>query len=348
MSNDKRLESQGDLSLRFAREDHPAEHEMLLAPRHMRAQAWGWSWQQEQSQVICAPANDCQGQGVPSGRTNAYHGDIGVVQTFLSPLWYVSPELTCSSAAGEEEHGIGQQVVGEAQRHKQQAVGSSLPSCLFNSPHDVHRGILDPFQTYPSTLSPEFVNRCFTYCECHFSVAKSLLRLVTDLSVLSPMLSDLYDGQGNLYTHSWFSVITSDPTLCSACLFASLLHRRTRWLLGGMTSELLQPQDQRWLNLCYRNAIEMINKSIQSSAQNVTDTIILSTLMVSATISDEPGRDWNKGSPFKATLRSLQWLDVHGALMPNTSNVQGLLTMIKIQGGLENIKLPGLSAIISL
>jgi hypothetical protein len=52
-------------------------------------------------------------------------------------------------------------------------------------------------------------------------------------------------------------------------------------------------------------------------------------------------------SPFQPPLRSLQWRDIYGSQPSNPVHMAGLAELVKLRGGLENIRLPGLASALS-
>jgi hypothetical protein len=158
-------------------------------------------------------------------------------------------------------------------------------------------------------------------------------------------------GQGNQFLKFWFPLIFSDPTLFIASIFSTLSHRRSRWLLKGQASDIFLPEDQHLLSLCYSHAIRMLNASVQDSAKNTTDAFLIAVLFMSELETlgaDQSSWDWSKKSPFQAPLQSLQWLDVHGVLLPNPVHVAGLISLLERRGGIENLTFPGLTGMITM
>lgn len=167
---------------------------------------------------------------------------------------------------------------------------------------------------------------------------------------MSPCLTPCSaSGNGNVGVEIWFPLSMEDETLFTSFLFSVLSHRRVRWLIGGKTGELFGPEDKRWHRLCYVESIKMIRRAIQDPVKAVSDTLILSVLIMAELASDSAYESIGPAidSPFRPPLRSLQWLDVYGAKLPNPLHIQGLITLVTKKKGLENIKLPGLAAVIS-
>lgn len=65
-------------------------------------------------------------------------------------------------------------------------------------------------------------------------------------------------------------------------------------------------------------------------------------------IADDNDRRRHRPIPFKPPLTQLQWLDVYASLPPNLVHLRGLTELIKLRGGLKNIKLPGLATTVAL
>jgi hypothetical protein len=110
-------------------------------------------------------------------------------------------------------------------------------------------------------------------------------------------------------------------------------------------------QDQKWLALFYLEAIRMISKSLQDPGNATTDTITLSVLILAELATTEEHAlemIQSKDSPFDAPFQSMQWIDVYSSLPPNQIHLDGLIKIIELKGGLENVRLPCLAAILSL
>jgi hypothetical protein len=145
----------------------------------------------------------------------------------------------------------------------------------------------------------------------------------------------------------WLLVAKQDPTLFTATLFHALSHKRTRWLLSGGISNIFRPQDQHWWNLCYMESIKLLNRAIQDPTYAVTDTVIMSVLIMAYSTGTVLEKKWNKSSPFQAPLQSLQWLNVLGAQEAHLAHVAGLSKLITLKGGMEKITVPGVTGTVS-
>jgi hypothetical protein len=66
---------------------------------------------------------------------------------------------------------------------------------------------------------------------------------------------------------------------CNYCSGAITLTLLATLLTGGIRS-IFKPQDQYWWNLCYMESIKLLNGAIQDPTYAVTDTVIMSVLII--------------------------------------------------------------------
>jgi hypothetical protein len=95
----------------------------------------------------------------------------------------------------------------------------------------------------------------------------------------------------------------------------------------------------------------MISKSLRDPGNATTDTITLSVLILAELATTEEHAlemIQSKDSPFDAPFQSMQWIDVYSSLPPNPIHLEGLIKIIELKGGVENVRLPCLAAILSL
>lgn len=95
-------------------------------------------------------------------------------------------------------------------------------------------------------------------------------------------------------------------------------------------------------------AINLINKAVQDPKRAASDAVILSVLCMAHNPTYCSPQSLSSGTPFTAPLQLLQWLEVFGSFAPNIVHIRGLMQMVMLRGGIENIKLPGLAPILSL
>ncbi|KAL2826721.1 hypothetical protein BDW59DRAFT_171795 [Aspergillus cavernicola] len=190
---------------------------------------------------------------------------------------------------------------------------------------------LNPFQTYPSTLPPGFINGCLQY----------------RLSVMTPRMIPS-SGVQNPYLDAWLPVSMNSPMLFNALLFSSLTHKRTHALLTTENPTNFIDQDDSLLLLCQQETISRTNQALGHRASAVADSTILAVVMMTETVNTSiiQNRHWTGESPFKPPLQGLQWLNIHGARVPNMSHQAGLCKLVALKGGLQNILIPGAASAI--
>jgi hypothetical protein len=168
------------------------------------------------------------------------------------------------------------------------------------------------------------------------------------LSVLWPGLMPNPSTDRFIGVREWFSLTVSHATVQTALLFGSFSHRKA--LLLNRRRETYNSDDRRLIALCEiceTESITNINRAIQDPVLATSDAVILSILCMATNKSTKSMPQYAMASPFQAPLRSLQWLDVYGRLLPNPVHQAGMNQIISLKGGLDKIKLPGLAAMIS-
>ncbi|KAI9925775.1 hypothetical protein ASPWEDRAFT_582797 [Aspergillus wentii DTO 134E9] len=196
----------------------------------------------------------------------------------------------------------------------------------------ISSNVFDPFHSYPSSLPPEAIHSCESYC----------------LSVLWPALTPRSENEpGPIANANWFPLSLRDPTLFTAFLLGSLSHQRVQWLNGTIPAGAFGPREQRLLNFVEMETIKLINLAVADPTRALSDAVILSVIAVAHNRAEE--RDYRKfpDPPFTAPLRRLQWLEVYGSQTANLVHVQGLIQIIMLRGGLEYLETPGLAHIVS-
>ncbi|KAF9895243.1 hypothetical protein FE257_000145 [Aspergillus nanangensis] len=193
--------------------------------------------------------------------------------------------------------------------------------------------VLDPFQTYPSRFSPAVVHACESYC----------------LTVLWPGLTPGSNNNSSdvLAASNWFPLSLTEPTLFTAFLFGSLSHQRVQWVNRWIPEGAFVARDQQLLQICEMETIKMINREVQNPNRAVCDAVILSVMCMAHSVAEDNDHRRQRMTSFTAPMRRLQWLDVYGSLPPNLVHIQGLIQMVNLRGGLDNISLPGLAPILS-
>lgn len=147
---------------------------------------------------------------------------------------------------------------------------------------------------------------------------------------------------------AWFPLSLWDETMFTAFLYGSLSHKRAYLLARKDKSSSTNFVEKRYLDLCEIMTIRLLNQAIQDPTRATSDAVIMSVLCLAANKSNESVWYNETESPFQVPLRSLQWLDVYGSLSSHPLHARGLAQLVAMRGGLQNIKLPGLAATISL
>jgi hypothetical protein len=237
-------------------------------------------------------------------------------------------------AEGHGEYNRCQLVADSANRETTCSPGQengSLPGYTIKA---MGRNVFDPFHTYPSHYSPEVVHACERYC----------------IDVLWPKLTPPTPGDRDVSaTKNWLPLSLSDPVLFTAILFGSLSHQRCQWINRQIPDGAFSPRDQRLLQQCEYETIKLANKAFSDPDHNriLSDSIILSVVCMAHNIADDNDCRRHRNVPFTPPLTQLQWLDVYASLPPNLVHLRGLVELIKLRGGLKNVKLPGLATTVA-
>ncbi|KAL4801975.1 hypothetical protein BDV18DRAFT_147951 [Aspergillus unguis] len=188
-------------------------------------------------------------------------------------------------------------------------------------------GQLDPFRVYTGQYEPAMVRTSEEYC----------------ITCLWPGLVPDPSGR-NIRT--WFPMSLSDQTLFTAFLYGSLSHMRVQALNGWIPRHMFSSKQQRMLENVEMETVKMVSREIQNPSRAICDAVIFSVICMAHSQMDERLTKL-QNIPFTSPMQRLQWLDVYGSLPPNLVHVQGLVQMVKLRGGIDKIKLPGLASIIS-
>ncbi|GLI82136.1 hypothetical protein PoHVEF18_010537 [Penicillium ochrochloron] len=125
-------------------------------------------------------------------------------------------------------------------------------------------------------------------------------------------------------------------------MFGSLCHQRVQWLKGWVPGSTFGPKQQRILQQCEMESIKLISQAVRDPTRAVSDAVLLSVICMAHHQALEESPDQYRRTPFNPPFQRLQWLDVYGHLPPNMIHIHGLVQLLKLRGGLKNIKLHGL------
>ncbi|RAH49419.1 uncharacterized protein BO95DRAFT_284167 [Aspergillus brunneoviolaceus CBS 621.78] len=213
-----------------------------------------------------------------------------------------------------------------------QALTTTSPfSCLAPGYVDTFgAGRFDPFQTHPLNLLNMGKNEVVAseyYC----------------LEVLWPGLTPVSPGNDSSpASTNWFPLSLSDPTLFTAFVFGSLSHKRVQWLKGTIPHHAFLPSEQQMLQLCEAETIRNVTREVSDPTRAMCDAVILSVICMAHNVANNEHIKGQK-LPFTAPMQRLQWLDIYSSLPPNLVHIRGLIQMVNMRGGLENLTLPGLA-----
>lgn len=108
----------------------------------------------------------------------------------------------------------------------------------------------------------------------------------------------------------------------------------------------LSRSDSSLLLLSHSEAVREVNRNILHPSTACNDRNLLAVLVLAfngSVLADKPGR-----VPHQGPLRTMQVLDIYGgALEPASVHMDGLKQMLRIRGGINEIKQPGLAQLLS-
>lgn len=131
-------------------------------------------------------------------------------------------------------------------------------------------------------------------------------------------------------------------------MFASLCHRRVQWLNDWIPRDEFGPQQHHLLQLCEVESIKLINQAIRDPTRATSDAFLLSVICMAHHQAQEDKLQLHRRTPFNPPLQRLQWVNVYGCLPPNIVHIQGLVQLVKMRGGLRNIKTVGIGPTLTL
>ena len=91
--------------------------------------------------------------------------------------------------------------------------------------------------------------------------------------------------------------------------------------------------------------IQQLNQILNDPVEASRDEIILAISILSSHETIDLSE--RKPSPFNSPLASTQWLNVYGNILYVPEHERAVMELVKIRGGLENVKLYGLAGTIA-
>jgi hypothetical protein len=147
-------------------------------------------------------------------------------------------------------------------------------------------------------------------------------------------------------------MLLNDTVALHSLLFGALSHKRLNLLKGaGNHVDLDLTSLEQDMRRSEAESIALINKALRKD-NVITDAMIVSVLCMAANAWDLTlERFLNEPAPppvFDPLLKSLQWVDIYGLLSDHPIHAAGLVQLIKLRGGLHEIRTPGLAATVFL
>jgi len=93
--------------------------------------------------------------------------------------------------------------------------------------------------------------------------------------------------------------------------------------------------------------LRLVNQELLSPNLENIDEVLLAVLAQSTNEVELVKRDMKYTTPFKPPFADAQWLSVYGSVSQNKAHVAGLISLVKLRGGVDKIGMPGLASIIS-
>jgi hypothetical protein len=183
---------------------------------------------------------------------------------------------------------------------------------------------LDPFETYPSNLPHQFIDRLMP------SIINQTGRL------LLPLRPKDRNERWGVFTASWIRAAIHDRAMFHTALFASLFNSRLIETHSAPTREEL---------LCYQISLQEISRKLQDTQLATSDEAI-QTVCCMAFHGDVVVKRPRK-SPRQGPFQTLQMLDLYGGTVSSsTSHTRGMVSMLQAKGGIGKLKLDGLPQIV--
>ncbi|OQV03894.1 hypothetical protein CLAIMM_08873 isoform 3 [Cladophialophora immunda] len=202
-----------------------------------------------------------------------------------------------------------------------------LASCPVPNPlRTVGAGDVDPFASYPSRLPKEIATPIIAQVNHFFNTM---------------FLPDPDRMEESVARH-WISWYMSDSILFHALCFSQLAR------LSVTEASGLNPISQRARWYCYSVVVGEVNRRFNNVSTRCSDESILAVQAL-AFHGDRTAHDSEPpGSLSQGPMSALQGLDLYaGRLDPVNMHVHGLAKMLAMRGGIEEIRFPGLAAMLS-
>lgn len=186
------------------------------------------------------------------------------------------------------------------------------------------------------TRFPHVVDRIFSSSAAQNSEFADKLQVP---GILSQMVSRGASGKdyGKLWAMQVMSSLTSNLALLYAMIFAEMIHTRVR---NG------NPSRSPWELEAGARAIRLISLEMRNPARARLDSSIWVVVILGFAGKVAPLRTGPK-YPRQSFLKELQDLHIYCKMEIVLEHVLGLVRLVELIGGLQNVKTPGMAQIIS-
>ncbi|KAH0840887.1 hypothetical protein FOPE_06204 [Fonsecaea pedrosoi] len=200
-------------------------------------------------------------------------------------------------------------------------------SCLIPDPLcTVGLGDIDPFSSYPSKLPKEIATPIISQVNHYFNI----------------MFLPEPDRIEESVVPRWISWYMSNSILFHALCFSQLAR------LSVTEASGLDPVSQRVKWYCYSLVVREVNRRFNNVSSRCSDESILAVQAL-AFHGDKAADDSEQPRvPAQGPMNAMQGLDIYaGRLDPVNMHVHGLAKMLAMRGGIDDMEIPGLAAMLS-
>ncbi|KAI5284023.1 hypothetical protein KEM54_001639 [Ascosphaera aggregata] len=144
----------------------------------------------------------------------------------------------------------------------------------------------------------------------------------------------------------WWRVAQSNELAFSCCLFGAVAHQQVRQKLSSLNF-IQTPEERLERSLYEGDAISQLRVAAAEPDTATSDETIFALLWISFSKVDYT--QWHHSATASTVpFAELQWLNVYAGLTVNDMHMRAVRSLIRMKGGLEKIRLPGLAQALSL
>lgn len=171
MSSARGAAPRKQMSFHFINAHPSSETERSRSRYFIRSHIGTWTWQQSQQNSGGPETDDVDESHAQNINHSMHRVDRNSIEVEAATSTSCSPSLSISSqtphwATGKtipgSHDGSGWGLTTTDTNRALDQSASGLSGSLYSMDY-ISAGTLDPFQTYPSSFPPEFVNKCITY-----------------------------------------------------------------------------------------------------------------------------------------------------------------------------------------